>query len=384
MSSCPQPARSPEVAHGRSSWQLQAASQHLLVAPTLPPAFLSPYISGPSEKPEASLLIDCHSSCYFHISDSFHFCYPQPVPPILDDTRHPVKTALIQKAICRCRRWPPALTVFPQREPLHHRRELHNHTKTNFFLLVIIWWSHYQTAWGLWVLKATCQKYGLVCFLGSDKSNVFSLSTSWGTYQPRPQRLRTLQAKKRLELDGITFGEEGWLQAWFLRQPFNITYPKGSGRERLDSGPCQYQRRPPSRKLWAAITLGIKHLALYWGIQNKVLNGDQGSRTQSPGPGQCDWQNPGSAQGRVPVLVELAERSSCLDGVSVGRRRHLRTAKGRPGFITAKEPGLQQPTKCQIWNHKRSQGQGRLRKGGKGLQGQQSNKSQGRWVTAPS
>lgn len=62
----------------------------------------------------------------------------------------------------------------------------------------------------------------------------------------------------------------------------------------------------------------------------------------------------------------------------MGGRKHLRKAKGRPGFITAKEPGLQQPTKCQIWNRKRSQGQGRLRKGGKGLQGQQSNKSQGR------
>ena len=61
---------------------------------------------------------------------------------------------------------------------------------------------------GLEVLKATCQKKGLICFLGSDE-NVFSLPTSWGAYQPRPQQPRTLKAKKRLELDGINLGEDG-------------------------------------------------------------------------------------------------------------------------------------------------------------------------------
>ena len=33
----------------------------------------------------------------------------------------------------------------------------------------------------------------------------------------------------------------------------------------------------------------------------------------------------------------------------MGGRRHLQKAKGRPEFITAKKPGLQQPTKFQSW-----------------------------------
>lgn len=92
-------------------------------------------------------MIDCRGSCSFlqrHLS--FHFCYPLPV------SSNPAKRALFQTAICRRRRWPPPLTVFPQREPLHRRRELCNHTKTDFFL-VLIWWSYYQLAWGLGVLK---------------------------------------------------------------------------------------------------------------------------------------------------------------------------------------------------------------------------------------
>lgn len=107
-SNCPQPAGPPEVAHGRSSRQLQAAS-------TLPPAFLSPYNCWLLWKAR-SFTIDCRSSCSSHkdISDSFHFFYPQPVSPILDDARHPVKRPPFRTAICRYRRWPPPLTGFPQ------------------------------------------------------------------------------------------------------------------------------------------------------------------------------------------------------------------------------------------------------------------------------
>lgn len=49
----------------------------------------------------------------------------------------------------------------------------------------------------------------------------------------------------------------------------------------------------------------------------------------------------------------LAERSRCPGGAHVGGRRCLREAKGRPGFGTAEEPGLQQPNKVQIWTLKR-------------------------------
>ena len=49
----------------------------------------------------------------------------------------------------------------------------------------------------------------------------------------------------------------------------------------------------------------------------------------------------------------------------MGGRRGLRKAKGRPGFITAKEPGLQQPDKVQIWTLKRlgDKDRGKVEKG---------------------
>lgn len=46
------------------------------------------------------------------------------------------------------------------------------------------------------------------------------------------------------------------------------------------------------------------------------------------------------------MQVELAKMSNCLDGANVRERRK---AKRRPEFITAKEPGLRQPKKVQIW-----------------------------------
>lgn len=71
--------------------------------------------------------------------------------------------------------------------------------------------------------------------------------------------------------------------------------------------------------------------------------------------------------------MKLAERSSCLDGANAGGRC-LRKAKGRPGFITAKEPGLQQPNKAKIWTLRRLRE--RRREGmWKRAQGQQLNRT---------
>lgn len=134
-----------------------------------------------------------------------------------------------------------------------------------------------------------------------------------------------------------------------------IPYKAPSGAW-LDWAQCQYQRGPLGRKLRTAATLRIKKVYSTGesAIQNKVPKSDQRFRTQSrappprptPTPMQWNWQNPGPAQGRVLMQVELAKRSSCLDGANVGERRK---AKRRPGFITAKEPGLRQPQKVQIW-----------------------------------
>lgn len=51
----------------------------------------------------------------------------------------------------------------------------------------------------------------------------------------------------------------------------------------------------------------------------------------------------------------------------MGRRRGLRKVRGRPGFITAKAPGLLQPNEVQIWTLKGAQGHGREREDRKGF-----------------
>lgn len=133
----------------RSSWDLQAASQRLQAG--FHSASCFPFLSHfwPLWKAK-SLTIDCHRNCLFaktSLISSISATHSQS-PPMLDDTRRSGKRASFQTAICRCGRSLPPLTVLPQREPLHHKRELRNHTKTNFSLLVIIQWSLHQ--WGSW------------------------------------------------------------------------------------------------------------------------------------------------------------------------------------------------------------------------------------------
>lgn len=125
--------------------------------------------------------------------------------------------------------------------------------------------------------------------------------------------------------------------------------------------PDRVSKRFLSKKLQEAATLRIKqaHSAGESAIQNKVSSSDQRCRTQSLVPRQWNWQNAGFAQGRVLVQVELAKRPSYLAGANVERRRCLRKANGRSGFIAVKEPGLQQPNEVQTWNIKGAQRQGR-------------------------
>lgn len=87
----PQPARSPE-------WHMQGPHGSYTQPPStcewLPLCLLLSFLltSGPSEKPDTSRLIVTAAALFRKdISDSFHFCYPQPVSPILDDIRHPGK-----------------------------------------------------------------------------------------------------------------------------------------------------------------------------------------------------------------------------------------------------------------------------------------------------
>lgn len=91
-------------------------------------------------------MIDCRGSCSFckDISPSISATHCQFSP--IQQKELPSKQ---QSADAGGGHHP---TVFPQREPLHRRRELCNHTKTDFFL-VLIWWSYYQLAWNLGVLK---------------------------------------------------------------------------------------------------------------------------------------------------------------------------------------------------------------------------------------
>lgn len=56
----------------------------------------------------------------------------------------------------------------------------------------------------------------------------------------------------------------------------------------------------------------------------------------------------------------------------MGRRKGLRKVNGRPGFITAKAPGLLQPNEVQIWTLKGAQGQGGETEGGKGFRDRRS------------
>lgn len=143
----PQPARSPEVAHGKV---LMGATGSLPVPTSgLPHCLLLPFpLTFLTSLKSQNFTIDGCRNCSFckDISELFHFCYPQPVSPNVGWYQAFGEKSFLPKAICRCGRSPPALTVLPQREPLHHKRELRNYTKTNFSLLVIIQWSLHQ--WG--------------------------------------------------------------------------------------------------------------------------------------------------------------------------------------------------------------------------------------------
>lgn len=70
---------------------------------------------------------------------------------------------------------------------------------------------------------------GQFCFLRGDNSNASSLSASRGTYQARLQRLRTLQARKRLELKGNDLWGRGATRGLAPEAVLYYKVPKGPG-----------------------------------------------------------------------------------------------------------------------------------------------------------
>ena len=133
-------------------------------------------------------------------------------------------------------------------------------------------------------------------FLRGDNSNVSSLSASRGTYQARPQWLRTLQARKRLEVEENDLRVRGTTRGLAPKAALYYKVPKGPGLTQASTdikaglwAGCSEQQRPSESS-------------------RCVLRGNQPfrirSQTVTAGPGHR-VQAPGTSTGKIHSLFSV-------------------------------------------------------------------------------